>query len=171
MKTFLKYTIVLLLFFIVSACGGGADNMKTGSDAPDFTLEDAHGTKYTLSDYEGKSPVVVYFYPKAGTPGCTDQACGLRDDMSKFKENNVAVLGISTDSKEDLIDFEKEYNLNFPLLSDESQEVSKKFDVLNNLGFSSRITFIVDKEGKIKHIMRDVDVETHADEVLKLAMK
>jgi peroxiredoxin Q/BCP len=158
----------LLLF---SACGGNAENLKENDYAPDFTLTDADGNSYTLSSYKGISPVVIYFYPKAGTPGCTKQACGIRDNWSKFSENGIVVLGISVDSKEDIKEFMLENNLNFPLLSDSNKEVSRTYGVLNNLGLASRITFVVDKEGRIAKIIRDVDVQKHADQVFDIAMK
>ena len=158
-------------FFFFQSCGGNAQNLKVGSSAPKFTLEDAYGNKYSLNDYEGKNPVIVYFYPKAGTPGCTTEACGIRDSWDKFKENGIVVLGISVDSKSAIKQFINDHNLNFPLLSDESKKVSKEYGVLNNLGIDSRITFIIDKNGKIADIIRDVDVATHADDVFKKAIK
>ena len=128
-------------------------------------------TTYTLSDFKGKSPVVIYFYPKADTSGCTTQACGIRDQYSDFKENGIVVLGISVDSKDEIKEFVKDNNLNFPLLSDEEKEVAKKYDVLNNVGLASRVTFILDKEGKIVNIMRNVDVDSHANQVFEFAKK
>lgn len=161
----------LSIAILFTACGGNAENLKVSDSAPDFTLQDADGNSYTLSSYKGVSPVVIYFYPKAGTPGCTKQACGIRDSWSKFSENGIVVLGISVDSKDDIKDFIQENNLNFPLLSDEKKEVSKAYGVLNNLGLANRITFIVDKEGKIAEIIREVDVQKHADQVFEIAMK
>lgn len=163
--------IFLITSMIFISCGGNAENLKESDLAPDFTLQDSDGITYTLSSYKGISPVVIYFYPKAGTPGCTKQACGIRDSWSKFSENGIVVLGISVDTKEDIKEFIKENNLNFPLLSDENKEVSKSYGVLNNLGLSSRITFIIDKEGRIAHIIRDVDVSKHAEQVFDIAIK
>ncbi|GMU96772.1 MULTISPECIES: peroxiredoxin [Ignavibacterium] len=162
---------LLSVIFLFTACGGNAENLKISEAAPDFTLQDSEGNSYTLSSYRGLSPVVIYFYPKAGTPGCTKQACGIRDNWSKFSENGIVVLGISVDSKEDIKEFIQENNLNFPLLSDENKEVSKAYGVLNNLGLANRITFIVNKEGKIAEIIREVDVQKHADQVFEIAMK
>jgi len=168
-KGILLLLVLNFIFFI--ACGGNAENLKVGNQAPDFTLQDAFGNKYTLSEYRGKNPVIVYFYPKANSPGCTTEACGIRDDWSKFKENNIVVLGISVDSKEAIKEFINDHNLNFPLLSDEAKTVSKEYGVLNNIGLSSRITFIIDKNGNIADIIRDVDVSIHANDVFNLAMK
>lgn len=89
----------LFSFYFLQSCGGNAQNLNVGSSAPDFTLEDAYGNKYSLNDYKDKNPVIVYFYPKAGTPGCTTEACGIRDSWDKFNENGIVVLGISVDSK------------------------------------------------------------------------
>lgn len=170
MKNFLVL-IVFSISLLLTACGGNAENLKISDSAPDFTLQDSEGNSYTLSSYKGVSPVVIYFYPKAGTPGCTKQACGIRDNWSKFSDNGIVVLGISVDSKADIKEFIQENNLNFPLLSDENKEVSKTYGVLNNLGLANRITFVVDKEGKIAEIIREVDVQKHAEQVFDIAMK
>lgn len=163
--------IIFIVVFALIGCGGNADNLMVGNKAPDFTLEDAFGKSYSLNDYLNNSPVVLYFYPKAGTPGCTKQACGIRDIYKSFDENGIKVFGISVDSKDDIKNFIDENNLNFTLLSDESKSVSKAYGVLNNLGIDSRITFIINKQGYIAHILRDVDVNTHAQDVLKLSVE
>ena len=171
MKKLSGFLFLLISGLIAFTCGGNAENLKVGDKAPNFTLQDDNGNSYTLASYRGKSPVVVYFYPKAGTKGCTTEACGIRDDLSKFKDNNIMVLGISVDSKNALKKFVNEYNLNFPLLSDENKEVSKEYGVLNKFGIDNRITFIVDKEGNINTIIRNVDVNTHSNQVYKIASK
>jgi peroxiredoxin Q/BCP len=145
--------------------------LKEGSKAPDFTLQDAYGKQYTLSQFKGKSPVVIYFYPAAGTSGCTKQACGIRDDWSKFEKKNIMVLGISTDDKEAIKKFIDDYSLNFPLLSDESKEVSKKYGVLKDDGRDKRYTFIVDKEGNIAKVIEVKDIASHSHEVFNTASK
>ncbi|MCU7490575.1 MAG: peroxiredoxin [Ignavibacteria bacterium] len=145
--------------------------LKEGDKAPDFTLKDAYGKSYTLSSFRDKSPVVLYFYPKAGTTGCTKEACGIRDDMSKFRKNNITVLGVSVDSKEAIKKFIDDYHLNFPLLSDKDKNISRDYGVLNKLGVDNRITFIIDKKGIISSIIRDVDVTTHSEQAYNLASK
>lgn len=162
---------LLPVTLFLHSCGGNAENLKVGNSAPDFTLQDSDGNNYTLSDYKGKNPVIVYFYPKANSPGCTTEACGIRDSFARFKENNIIIFGISVDSKKAIKDFINDHSLNFPLLSDESKEVSKAYGVLNNLGVDSRITFIIDKQGNIADIIRNVDVETHAEDVFKIAVQ
>jgi peroxiredoxin Q/BCP len=146
-------------------------SLSVGMKAPDFTLEDAHGKKYSLSSFRGKNPVVVYFYPKANTAGCTKQACGIRDDWSKFEKNNIKVLGISTDPKKDISNFISENNLNFPLLSDSAKEVSRHYGVLNENGYANRVTFIIDKKGEIRNIINVKDIDNHSKEVMSLALK
>ena len=165
----IKIYLTCLFTFLLTSCGGTADNISLGDEAPNFTLQDSDGNSFTLSDYKDRSPVVIYFYPKANTPGCTKQACGIRDDFSKFKENGITIFGISVDSKEDIKEFINDYELNFPLLSDSEKTNSKNYGVLNNIGFASRISFIIDKQGKIAKIMKDFDIDKHSNEVLTFA--
>lgn len=162
---------LFLSLFIFYSCISNSQVLKTGKLAPDFTLEDHNSIAYTLSDYRGKSPVIIYFYPKANTPGCTKQACGIRDNLSKFNQNQIKIFGISVDSKDALKEFVEEHNLNFPLLSDNDKKVSKAYNVLNMSGLSSRVTYIIDKEGKIAHILNDINIDEHAEKVLELAIK
>lgn len=166
MKNIILLLLVSILFI---TCGGDAKNLIIGDEAPDFTLQDSDNNSYTLSDFEGKSPVVIYFYPKANTSGCTKQACGIRDDYSKFKENRIIIFGISVDSKESIKEFINDNQLNFPLLSDSDKKVAEAYGVLNNVGVASRVTFIVDKSGSLANIIRDVDIEQHSKQVLNLA--
>ncbi|MCS7052107.1 MAG: peroxiredoxin [Ignavibacterium sp.] len=170
MKKLIKLFFSIITFGLFG-CGGNAQSIKEGELAPDFTLQDENSKSYTLSEFRGKSPVVIFFYPKAGTPGCTKQACGIRDNYDKFQKNGIVVFGISVDSKEAQKKFKDENNLNFPLLSDQDKKVSKAYDVLNNFGISSRVSFVIDKEGKIAHILRDINISQHADQVFELAMK
>jgi peroxiredoxin Q/BCP len=159
--------VVLVVIYVALAQTGL--KLKAGDKAPDFTLQDAFGKSYQLSSYKGKSPVIVYFYPKANTPGCTKEACGIRDDWSKFKQNNIPVLGISTDDKPAIKKFIDDYKLNFPLLSDADKKVSKEYGVVGMLGFDKRVTFIVDKNSKIADIMEVKDITNHSKTVLEKA--
>ncbi len=161
--------LIILSIVLLQGCGGTAENLSEGMSAPQFSLQDAYGNPYNLGDWVNKAPVIIYFYPKANTSGCTKQACGVRDNFFKFEENNIKVFGISVDSKEALQEFIKDHNLNFPLLSDEDKKVTEAYGVLNNIGMASRVTFIIDKEGKIYKILREVDVTTHAEEILNIA--
>jgi peroxiredoxin Q/BCP len=161
----------VILFFVSPAFLHSQTELKVGDKAPNFTLKDSFGKTYTLSSFTKRSPVVVYFYPKAGTPGCTTEACGIRDDWSKFKKNNIQVLGISVDSPNEIKDFIKKNNLNFPLLSDANKKVSKQYGVLLKNGVDKRVTFIVDKNGKIRDIIDVTNIEGHAAQVFNLASK
>ena len=140
--------------------------------APEFTLEDQNGKMVSLKDFRGKN-VVVYFYPKAMTPGCTVQACSVRDSQSKLNDANIVVLGISADPVKKLKQFESKDKLNFTLLSDPEHKLiesygswgMKKFMGREYMGIS-RQSFLIDQSGKIIHIMNKVDTKTHHDDVL-----
>jgi peroxiredoxin Q/BCP len=144
--------------------------LKEGDKAPGFSLQDSNGKTYTLAEYKGKSPVIVYFYPKASTPGCTKEACGIRDDWSKFSQNGIPVLGISVDSRKDIKKFVDDYKLNFPLLSDNDKIVSKEYGVLGISGFDRRFTFIIDKNSKIANIIEVKDIANHSNTVFEKAL-
>ncbi len=148
-----------------------SSTLKVGMKAPDFTLPDAQGNEYTLSSYINKSPVVLYFYPAAGTSGCTKEACGIRDDWSKFKKDNIQVIGVSVDNKKAIEKFINDYHLNFPLLSDSGKKVSKEYGVLNKNGYDNRVTFIIDQKGKIAKVFPVTDIENHSKEVYEIASK
>ena len=150
--------------------------MKLGK-APDFELEDVNGVRRKLSDYKGKF-LVIYFYPKDMTPGCTKEACNLRDNYKKFKENKIEVLGISLDSKESHKKFAEKHFLPFPLLSDVNAEVSKKYGVYKKKKMYGkefygieRKTFVINPEGTIKFVIEDVNVENHAEQIFDLLNK
>ncbi|MGA0805048.1 MAG: thioredoxin-dependent thiol peroxidase [Pseudohongiellaceae bacterium] len=145
---------------------------KLGNLAPAFTLQDQNGTKHSLKDYRGKT-VLVYFYPKALTPGCTVQACGLRDSAMALAQHDVVALGISTDPVAKLKKFEEKEKLNFTLLSDEDHAVADKYGVWGPKVFMGRkydglhrMSFIIDKDGKLRHVMEKVNTKTHHDDVL-----
>jgi len=146
---------------------------KIGNKAPAFTLQDQNGDKHSLKDYQG-SVVVLYFYPKAMTPGCTVQACGIRDSEKALKKMGVTVLGVSIDPWARLGKFAERDNLNFTLLSDEDHQIADKFGVWGLKKFMGRefmglkrTTFIIGKDGKVRHIMEKVNTKTHHDDVLK----
>jgi len=167
-------TVIKVLFFsliILQVYSFPQVKLNKGDKAPDFLLQDAFGNEYTLLSFFEISPVVVYFYPAAGTSGCTKQACAIRDDWNKFEENNIKVFGISTDTKEDIKKFIDDYNLNFPLLSDADKKVTKEYGVLKENGLAKRVTFIIDMEGNIADILEVKDINSHADYVFNAAVK
>lgn len=152
---------------VLAACSGtNPQALREGDMAPGFSLAADDGSTIRLADFRDRSPVVLYFYPKDQTPGCTKQACGFRDAMADYRARGVTVLGVSVDSVESHAEFKRRESLNFPLLADVSKEVSRSYGVLNNLGFSSRVTFLIGKDGRIIRIFRDFDAAANAREVL-----
>jgi thioredoxin-dependent peroxiredoxin len=146
---------------------------KIGNMAPKFVLENQKGKKISLKDFKGDKNVVVYFYPKAMTPGCTVQACALRDAKRKYSSNKTVVLGLSPDAVPKLEKFEEKQKLNFDLLSDIDHKVADQYGVWGLKKFMgreymgiNRMTFIIGKDGKLKHIMEKVNTKTHHDDVL-----
>lgn len=141
--------------------------LREGDWAPDFELPDSNGKKIRLSNFRGKNVVVLYFYPKDDTPGCTKEACSFRDSYSIYKEAGAAILGVSLDGMASHQQFASKYNLPFTLLSDHEKTISKTYGVLRLTGTSTeRVTFIIDKEGRIAKIFPHVRVDGHSDEVL-----
>jgi peroxiredoxin Q/BCP len=147
--------------------------LKEGDTAPDFATRDERGQPLRLSDLRGQR-VVLYFYPKDDTPGCTKEACSFRDQFEDFKDAGIKVLGVSLDSEESHQAFISKYNLPFTLLSDTDHVVSDAYGVYGEQSWGgktfmgvSRKTFLIDEEGKIKKIFDKVNVEQHADEVIE----
>ena len=147
--------------------------LKVGDKAPNFCLPDETGQTVCLADLHGRS-VIVYFYPKDDTPGCTTEACGFRDKREMFKGINANVLGISKDSVKSHAKFKEKYELNFPLLSDEKGEVCAAYGVWKEKSMYGktymgieRTTFLINKDGVIAHIWPKVSVTGHVDEVVK----
>ncbi len=142
--------------------------LKIGDDAPDFSLSDEHGLPVSLKSYLGKKVVVLYFYPKDFTPGCTAEACSFRDNYKPIEDKGAVVIGVSVDRVESHLKFSEKFNLPFAILSDQNKEVAKAYGVLGVGGFlAKRVTFIINKDGKISHIFPKVDVKRHSEEVLK----
>lgn len=146
--------------------------LKQGEKAPHFSLLNQHNETVSLADFSGKK-VLVYFYPKALTPGCTTQACGLRDIKAELEALNTVVLGISPDAPKKLANFEEKKALNFTLLSDEDHQVAEQFGVWGEKKFMGRvydgvhrISFLVDENGVIEHVFDKFKTGEHADVVL-----
>lgn len=146
---------------------------KIGNMAPAFTLENQRGEKVKLSDFKGSKNVVLYFYPKAMTPGCTVQACSIRDTRTEFDQLDTVVLAVSPDPVARLKRFEEKQSLNFDLLSDEDLSITKKYGAWGPKKFMGReyegvlrTTFIIDKNGRLQHIIDKVRTKTHHDVVL-----
>jgi peroxiredoxin Q/BCP len=142
---------------------------KEGEAAPDFRLQDQNFEWHALDDYAGKW-TVLYFYPKADTPGCTTEACEFRDNIFAFEEAGVAILGVSLDDVASQKDFADKYHLPFPLLSDAKQEVAGSYGVLTTFRdtpVASRQTFVIDPDGRVAKHYAQVNPETHTQQVLE----
>jgi thioredoxin-dependent peroxiredoxin len=146
--------------------------ISTGIDAPDFTLLDETGTPRSLADYRGK-PVVLYFYPKDDTSGCTTEACSFRDDYSAYEGTGVVILGVSPDSPKSHAMFKQKYQLPFTLLADEDHQVSEAYGVWGRKKFMGReydgvfrTTFLIDPQGKIAQVWENVKPANHSQEIL-----
>ncbi len=147
--------------------------LETGTRAPDFTLPDHDGNRVSLSDFAGRT-MVVFFYPKADTPGCTTQACSIRDRGGEYEAAGAVVLGVSPDPVADVKRFHAKQSLNFTLLADEDHAVCERYGVWvqkTNYGKTymgvQRATFIIDGSGTIVHVIPKVSPKTHDDEVLE----
>lgn len=147
--------------------------LTKGDKSPDFSGFDQDGKFHQLKDYSGKK-LVVFFYPKANTPGCTAEACNLRDNFSRFTANNYALLGVSADTKKAQEKFRDKFKFPFPLIADEDRSVidafgvfgPKKFMGINYHGIH-RVTFIIDANGIIEEVISNVKTKAHADQILK----
>jgi thioredoxin-dependent peroxiredoxin len=146
--------------------------LQPGDDAPDFTLPDQHGTPVKLSELRGRT-VVLYFYPKADTPGCTIQACGVRDHRTDYEQADAFVLGVSPDSVKALAKFDGKHQLRFPLLADADHSVAEAYGVWVQKSMYGKIfwgvqraTFIIGPHGKVANVIPKVTPKTHDDEVL-----
>jgi thioredoxin-dependent peroxiredoxin len=153
----------LIVFFAVNA---SAEIPKAGDAAPLFTGVDQDGKEFKLADLIGKKVVLLYFYPKDFTGGCTKEACGLRDRMGDLQTNNVAVVGVSYDSAVSHKKFIAEYNLNFTLLADTNGVITKTYDVkMPIISLSKRVSFLIGLDGKIIHVTDAMNPQTHFDEM------
>ena len=143
--------------------------LQPGSPAPDFELNDQNGKPLRLSQFHGKKAVVVYFYPKDDTSGCTAEACAFRDDTPKFQAAGAEIIGISDDSSDSHHKFAAKYSLPFPLLSDRGGRVRKLYGVTKTFGIiPGRVTFVIDKQGVIRHVYSSqVAFKQHAEEALQ----
>ena len=138
--------------------------LAVGTDAPAFTVKDTNGNTVSLSDFAGKT-VVLYFYPKDDTPGCTKQACSFRDSMSDYQNKDVVVLGVSADDEASHQQFTQKYNLNFPLLADTDKSLIQAYDV-DGGGYAKRVTYVIDGNGKVIHVDSSINTSSHASDVL-----
>ena len=148
--------------------GGGRPGVDVGQPAPDFDLTDAKGKHVRLADFRGKRAVVLYFYPKDDTPGCTKEACSFRDSYESFKEAGAEVIGVSSDSEASHEKFASKFKLPFTLLADKGGAVRKQYGVPATLGLlPGRVTFVIDREGIVRHVFNSqLQATRHVDEAL-----
>ena len=154
-----------------------ATPLKPGDPAPKFAATTTDGARVSLDEYRGRK-LVLYFYPKDDTPGCTKQACSLRDHQAEIVAKGAAVLGVSTQDEASHRAFTKKFSLNFPLLADTDGAVGRAYGTLGGpgivsklkaaAGFADRVTFVIDERGRIAHVIDRPDVASHAEEVLAL---
>lgn len=167
LKTIPIFSLLLSsLSFTTIACTTGGTLLMEGTKAPDFTAQTQDGSTIRLRDYFGKQNVILYFYPKDDTPGCTKEACGFRDILSEIKKYDAVVFGVSTDDQESHGEFSQKYNLNFPLLVDKDKSICKLYGVPLSFGFAKRVTFIIGKDGMIKKVYPTVSAAVHVKEIL-----
>jgi len=149
-------------------CLQGAE-LKEGIQAPAFSALDQSGATVKLSDYRGKSTVVLYFYPKDGTPGCTAEACSFRDGLSAILATGAVILGVSVDDVKSHEAFAEKFHLPFPILADPDRKIIEAYGVrIPGLDIARRTTFIIDKQGIIRHIIPSVSPQNHDKQVLGL---
>jgi len=146
------------------------DRIRVGDRAPDFELMSQKGEMVRLGNFLGKKAVVLYFYPKDETPGCTKEACAFRDSYEVFKDAGAEVIGISSDTEESHSIFSLKYSLPFALLSDENGKVRREFGVPSSMGLlPGRVTYVIDKDGIVRNIFSSqTDIEGHINEALKV---
>lgn len=169
MKLFLiLVTILVVLSLWVARAARAGELPKAGQLAPAFQLPDQAGKTWTLDEFQGKW-LVLYFYPKDDTPGCTQEACAFRDDLQHLTDMGAAVVGISVDDRDSHAEFAKKYHLPFPLLADQGGVVAERYGALLNLGilrFARRFTFLISPQGKISKVYLSVETSRHSTEII-----
>ena len=161
-------TVVFAALFMARAARAG-ELPQVGKPAPDFNLPDQHGKLHTLRDYRGKW-LVLYFYPKDDTPGCTKEACAFRDDLNQLTELGAQVVGVSVDDSDSHAKFAEKYHLPFPLLADKTTETAARYGALINLlvmKVARRYTFLIDPQGNIGKVYLSVDTSRHSKQIIE----
>lgn len=176
MRGYLPIVLLLVLVFVGVGCNSSSEpeTLRSGDKMPLFELMDQNGELYRMEDVVGEKNLVVYFYPKDDTPGCTKEACKFRDDFEVFTDLNALVIGISGDSPESHQEFKEKYNLPFTLLSDEESKVQELFGVGGEfMGLiPGRVTFVIDQEGVVQYTFNSMsNAEQHVDEARKILEK
>jgi len=161
----MKRIISALVAVAVATVVGMAEPLKVGDDAPNFELKGSDGKTYKLSDFKGKKPIVIAWYPKAFTGGCTKECKALAEQGGEIRKYDVAYFTASVDEEQKNKEFADSLKLDYPILSDPSKETAKAFGVLNERGMANRWTYYIDKNGKIAAIDQKVDTENHGKDI------
>ncbi len=160
--------LIVFASLLVARAARAGELPEVGKPAPDFNLSDQNGKSHSLHDFQGKY-LVLYFYPKDDTPGCTQEACAFRDDLNQLTEMGAEVVGISVDDSESHAEFAKKYHLPFPLLADKDGKVAASYGALMNLGFmklARRFTFLIDPQGNINKVYLSVETSRHSKDII-----
>ena len=168
MKILAVIAVVAIALLVFRAVSFGGTVPKIGQPAPDFNLPDARQQPHKLADYAGKW-LVLYFYPKDDTPGCTEEACHFRDDLAQLEKLGAKVVGVSVDNTDSHAKFAEKYQLPFPLLADIDGKVADSYGALMNLGIfkkARRYTFLIDPKGNVAKIYLNVDTSRHSQEII-----
>lgn len=168
MKKIQRATFVFVTLMTMGIFGNAA--LKQGDKAPDVSAPLSDGTTFHMHEWLPKAPLVIYFYPKDDTPGCTTEACGLRDDINAFRNLNATVVGVSYDSVASHKKFIEKFKLPFPLIADQDKSVSKAFGVAGLL-VPSRATFVIGQDGTILYANPSVNPKTHSGEIRNVLSK
>jgi peroxiredoxin Q/BCP len=169
MKWLILFGLIAAVALLVSQMARAGELPKVGEAAPDFNLPDQDGKSHQLKDFAGKW-LVLYFYPKDDTPGCTQEACAFRDDLSKLTKLGAQVVGVSVDDGASHAEFAKKYHLPFPLLADKSTEVAARYGALMDLAvfkIAKRYTFLIDPQGKVAKVYQKVETSKHSTEIIE----
>lgn len=167
MKTPAILAILVIMMMIFGSRGTSAEPLKVGQAAPDFDLPDQDGKNHKLLDYHGKW-LVLYFYVKDNTPGCTKQACKFRDDIHQLRDLGAEVVGISVDDSASHANFAKKYGLPFPLLADSKGKIAKRYDsIWSIIGMAKRNTYLIDPEGRIAKVYLSASASRNSVEVIE----
>jgi peroxiredoxin Q/BCP len=165
----MRASFVALSLVLLGACGSpqrSSTLLREGAEAPDFMALDQEGRVRQLSLLGRRRQVVLFFYPRDGTPGCTREACAFRDSWDRLQASGAVVIGVSTDDVASHRRFADEHDLPFPLLADPDGEILRMYGVPSALGMAARVTFVIDREGRIERVFPEVDPAVHVDEVL-----
>jgi len=160
-------TTAMTIFMTLSAGAATAKSLKVGDDAPNFSMKATDGKTYTLANYKNRQAVVLAWYPMANTRGCTIECLSLVKDGALIREFDVSYFMASVDPLEDNLDFAKKTKADFPMLSDPTKAAAEAYDVMSFMGFAKRVTFYIDKSGKIAKIDRDINPENAAKDMVE----